>query len=109
MKMELGLPRLQKHVHQRPKLLLMYLHMTTKILKVQDCIKESSKKKQPQDGTKVPGMKVDLMVISIFVLTLVIRLWVADSTEEKGMDGPMTQLDVGHVTKLDILLPTVTH
>ena len=49
-----------------------------------------------------------LMVIVFLVLTLVIRLWIVDSTKEV-LEVPMTKLDVGHVTKLDILLPLVTH
>ena len=94
----------------------MHLHMTTKTLEGQECNKElglflkaSSGKKQLQDGTKVPDMKVDLIVIVIFVLTLVIRLWIVDSMEEEGLEAPMTQLDVGHVIKSDMLLPHVTH
>ena len=42
-------------------------------------------------------MKVVSMVIVIFVLTLVIKLWSVDSTEEEVVEGPMTQSDVGHV------------
>ena len=53
-------------------------------------------------------MKVVSMVIVMFVLTLVIKLWIVDSTEEV-VEGPMTQLDVWHVIKLDMLLPHVTH
>ena len=53
-------------------------------------------------------MKVASMVIVIFVLTLVIRLWIVDSMEEGGIEAPMTQLDVGHVIKSDMLLPHVT-
>ena len=49
------------------------------------------------------------IVIVIFVLTLVIKLWSVESTEEEVVEGPMTQLDVGHVIKLDMLLPHVTH
>ena len=86
--------------------------MTTRSLEVQGSIKElglflkeSSKKKQLQD----PGMKVASMVIVIFVLTLVIKLWSVDSTEEKVTEGPMTQSDVGHVIKLNMLFPHVTH
>ena len=54
-------------------------------------------------------MKVVSMVIVIFVLTLVIKLWIVDSKEEEVVEGPMIQLDVGHVIKLDILLLLVTH
>ena len=54
-------------------------------------------------------MKVDLMVIVIFVLTLVIRIWIVDSMEEEGLEAPMNQLDVVHVIKSDMLLPHVTH
>ena len=31
------------------------------------------------------------------------------STEEEVVEGPMTHLYVGHVIKLDMLLPHVTH
>ena len=54
-------------------------------------------------------MKVVSMVIIIFVLTLVIKLWIVDSMKEEVVEGPMTQLDAGHVIKLDMLLPHVTH
>ena len=116
LKMTLGLLRLQKQVHQRPKLLSMHLHITTKTLEVQECSKElglflkaSLEKKQLQDGTKVPGVKMDLMVIVILVLTLVIRLWIVGSMEEEGLEAPMSQLNVGHAIKSDMLLPHVTH
>ena len=52
-------------------------------------------------------MKVDLMVIVIFVLTLVIRLWIVDSTEEEVMESQITKLDGGHIIKLDIFMPPV--
>ena len=90
----------------------MYLHMTTKMLNVQEHIKELGPflkgKIQFQDGNKVQGMNMDLMVIVICVLTLVIRLWIVDSMEEEGLEAPMSQLDVGHVINLDMLLPPVT-
>ena len=112
MKIALGLPRLQKQVHQHPKLFPIHLHMTTRTLEVQGRSKElglflkaSSEKKQLQD----PGMKVVSMIIVIFVLTLVIKLWSVDSTEEEVVEGPMTQLDDGHVIELDMLLPHVTY
>ena len=54
-------------------------------------------------------MKVDLTVIVIFVLTLVIRLWIVDYTEEEVLESPMTQLDTGHVINMDILLPPIPH
>ena len=54
-------------------------------------------------------MKVDSMVIVIFVLTLVIKLWIVDSTEEEVVEAPMNQSDVGLVIKSDMLLPHVTH
>ena len=54
-------------------------------------------------------MKVVSMVIVIFVLTVVMKLWIVDSPEEEVVEGPMTQSDVGHVIKLDMLLPNVTH
>ena len=50
-----------------------------------------------------------LMVIVFLVLTLVIRQWIVDSTEEEVLEVSMTKLDAGHVTKLDILLLLVTH
>ena len=53
-------------------------------------------------------MKVASMVIVIFVLTLVIRLWIVGPMEEEGLEAPMSQLDVGHVIKSDMLLPPVT-
>ena len=94
----------------------MLLHVQKSSLEAQNCNKElvlflkaSSEKKQLQDGTKVPGMKVDSMVIVIFVLNLVIKLWIVDSTEEEVVEGPMNQLYVGHVIKLDMFLPHVTH
>ena len=52
---------------------------------------------------------MDLMVNVIYVLTLVIKLWIVDSMEEEVLEAPMTKLDAGHVTKLDILLLLVTH
>ena len=54
-------------------------------------------------------MKVDSMVIVIFVLTLVIKLLIVDSMEEEVVESPMTQLDARHVIKLDMLLAHVTH
>ena len=42
-------------------------------------------------------MKVASMVIFIFVVNLVIKLWIVDSMEEEGLEAPMTQLGVGHV------------
>ena len=54
-----------------------------------------------------PGM--DLMVIVFLVLTLVIRLWIADSMEGEVLEAPMTKLDGGNVTKLNILLLPFTH
>ena len=57
---------------------------------------------------KIPGMKVDSMVIVIFVLTLVIKLWIVESMEEEVAEGPITQLDVGHVIKLDMFLAHAT-
>ena len=52
-------------------------------------------------------MKVASMVIVICVLTLVIRLWIVGSMEEEGLEAPMSQLDVGHAIKSDMLLPHV--
>ena len=52
-------------------------------------------------------MKVVSMVIVILVLTLVIRLWIVDSMEEEGLEAPISQLDVGHAIKSNMLLPHV--
>ena len=54
-------------------------------------------------------MKMDLTVIAILVLTLVIRLWIVESTEEEVLEAAMTKLYVVHVTKMDILLPPIKH
>ena len=87
-------------------LLPILLHMKTRSLEAQNCkIKEISEKKQ----LKILGMKMDSMVIVIFVLTLVIRIWIVVSTEEEVMEAQITKLDVGHVIRLDILLLFVTH
>ena len=55
------------------------------------------------------GMKIILMVISIHVVVLVTRLWTAHSMEEEVLEFEVTQLDAGHVTKMEIFLLTVTH
>ena len=57
----------------------------------------------------IPGMKIILMVIAMHVVVLVTRLWTTHSMEEEVLEVEVTQLDVGHVTKLDILLLTATH
>ena len=49
------------------------------------------------------------MVIAMHVVVLVTGLWTAHSVEEEVLEVEVTQLDVGHVTKLDILLLIVTH
>ena len=49
------------------------------------------------------------IVIVSLVLTLVIRLWIVDSTKEEVMEVLMKKLDARHVTKMDILLPPITH
>ena len=91
----------------------MYLHMITRMVNVQEHIKKLTsflkEKIQLQEGNKVQGMNMNSMVIVIFVLTLVIRLWIVDSMEKEGVEAPMTQSYVGHVIKLDMLLPHVTH
>ena len=64
----------------------MHLYMTKKILEAQECNKElvlsleanSSEEKKLQDGTKVLGMKMDLMVTVFLILTLVMRLWIVE-------------------------------
>ena len=49
------------------------------------------------------------MGFAMHVVVLVIGMWTAHCMEEEVLEFKVTQLDVGHVTKLDILLPTVTH
>ena len=117
MKVALGLPKLQKRVHHLPKvktkLLTMHLYMTTKNLEDKKCLKNlalhlkanSLEEKQLQDGTKVPGMEMDLTVTLFLVLILVIRLWIIEEVVEETM----TRLDVGHMTELGMLLLTITH
>ena len=70
------------------KLLLMYLHMTTKKFEDHVCIKElvlhlqeNQEEKQLQHGIQVQGMKIDLMAIVFLALILVIRLWNVDPME----------------------------
>ena len=98
----------------KAKLLLMYLHMTTKNLEDQVCMKElvldlqANQEKQLQDGIQVKGMKIDLMAIVFLALILVIRLWNVDPMVEEAVEDTMTRLDVGHVTELGMLLLTVT-
>ena len=60
-------------------------------------------------GNLIPGMKIILMVIAMHGVVLVTRLWTTHSMEEEVLEVEVTQLDAGHVTKLDILLLTVTH
>ena len=47
---------------------------------------------------------MDLMVIVFLVLTLVIRLWIADSMEEEVLEVPTNQLGVEAGTMLVTLL-----
>ena len=87
LKLEHGPVRPQKLVPYSPKMrakiLLTYLQKTSEISKdIKELVlllKAISEGKQLQDGTKVLGMKVDSMVI-ILVITLVISLWIVDST-----------------------------
>ena len=55
------------------------------------------------------GMRLILMGFYMHVVVFVTRLWNAHSMEEEVSKFEVTQLDVGHVTKLDILKPTFTH
>ena len=55
------------------------------------------------------GMRLILMGFYMHVVVFVTRLWTAHSMEEEVLEFEVTQLDVGHVTKLDILKPTITH
>ena len=55
------------------------------------------------------GMKIILMFIPMHVVVLLTRLWNAHSMEEEALEVEVTQLDAEHVTKLDILLLTITH
>ena len=111
MKMTHGLPRIVHHLpNVKPNLFLMHLHMITKILEAQECIKNLilplkafREGKQLQDGIKVPGIKTSSMVISFLVLILVIRLWIVDPMEEEVLEALMTKLGVGHVIVMVIL------
>ena len=76
--------------------------------------KEQEGHKQQRDlcyrtDHSIPGMKIILMVIAMHVVVLATGLWNAHSMEEEVLEVEVTQLDVGHVTKLDILLLIVTH
>ena len=55
------------------------------------------------------GMRLILMGFYMGVVVFVTRLWIAHSMEEEVLEFEVTQLGVGHVTKLDILKPTFTH
>ena len=91
---------------------MVVLAINPKFAQVQECNKElvpslkenSSEEKQLQDGTKVPGMKMDLTVTVFLVQTMAIWLWIL----EEVVEDTMTRLDVGHVTELGMLLLTVT-
>ena len=89
----------------------MHLYMTANNLEDKKCLKKlaqhlksNSKKRQLQGGTKVPGMKMALMVTIFLVLTLVIRIWIV----EEVVEDTMTRLDARHVTELGMLLLTIT-
>ena len=86
----------------------MYMHMKTKMLVVQEHIKELGPilkaKNQFQDGNKVQGM--NLMDIVFIVLTLDTRQWIVQM-DEKILEDKATQLDAGHATKKEILWPHV--
>ena len=55
------------------------------------------------------GMRLILMGFYMHVVVFVTRLWTAHSMEEEVLEFEVTQLDAGHVTKLDISLLIVTH
>ena len=71
-------------------------------------LKESSEKTHLQSGTRYPGMNIDLMVIAIHVMVLVARMWTVHSMEEEVLEVQLTQLDVGLVTILAMLLQIAT-
>ena len=48
------------------------------------------------------------MVIARHVVVLVTGLWTTHSMEEEVLEVEVTQLNDGHVTKLDTLLLTIT-
>ena len=66
-------------------------------------LKASSEKIRLQNGTRHLGMNIDSMVIAIHVMVLFTRLWTVHSMEEV-LEFPVTQLDVGLVTILAMLL-----
>ena len=67
-------------------------------------LKKDSEKRQPQDGTKLPGMKKVSMVIVSLVINLVTKTWIAEAMQKEVLEIPTTLLDVGDVTALAILL-----
>ena len=54
---------------------------------------------------KYPRYEIRFSGFVIFVLDLVIKLWILNSTKEEVVEGPMNQLDVGLVIKLEMFLP----
>ena len=88
--------------------------MPTKKLKIQKYLTKllplikaiHLKEGQLQDGAKLQGMKIDLMVIVFLALILVIRLYIVDPMEEV-LEALMTKLGVGNAIVVVILRLTV--
>ena len=66
--------------------------------------KKDSRKRQPQDGTKLLGMKKVSMVIVSLVINLVTKPFTVEAMKKEVLEIPTTLLDVGHVTALAILV-----
>ena len=67
-------------------------------------LKKDLENRQPQDGTKLPGMKKFSMVIVSLVINLVTKPWTVEAMQKEVLEIPTTLLGVGHVTTLAILL-----
>ena len=96
----------------KAKLLLTYLQKTSEI---SEDIKElvllliaSSEKIHLQNGTRHPCMNIDSMVIATHVMVLITRMWTVHSMEEEVLEVQITQLDVGPVIILAMLLQIAT-
>ena len=50
-------------------------------------LKKDSEKRQPQDGTKLPGMKKVSMVIVSLVINLVTKPWTVSTMQEEVLNG----------------------
>ena len=77
------------------------------IKKLAPLLKKVSEKRQPKDGTKLPGMKKVSMVIVFPVINLVTKPWTTKTMQNEVLEIPTILLGVGHVTVLVILLHIV--